>query len=75
MKRAIGSSFSPYEESRIHVHVRSQDGEAKFWLEPEIELARNQRLSQVQLNEIQAIVEARKDELIAARHGHFGSSD
>ena len=67
--------FFSLEESRIHVHVRSQDGEAKLWLEPEIELARNQRLSQVQLNEIQAIVEAPKDELITAWHGHFGSSD
>ncbi len=25
----------------MHVHVISGDGEAKFWLEPEIELAKN----------------------------------
>jgi hypothetical protein len=33
------------EEIRMHVHVYCGDGEAKFWLEPEIELARNYRLS------------------------------
>ena len=25
----------------MHVYVRSSDGEAKFWLEPEIESAKN----------------------------------
>ena len=28
----------------MHVHVQSPDGEAKFWLEPEIALAQNQGL-------------------------------
>ena len=29
----------------MHVHVYCENGEAKFWLDPEIELARNYRLS------------------------------
>ena len=29
----------------MHVHIHCGDGEAKFWLEPQIELARNYRLS------------------------------
>ncbi|MBC1260761.1 DUF4160 domain-containing protein [Synechococcus sp. BSF8S] len=33
--------FFSREESRIHVHVSHPDGEAKFWLSPSIELARN----------------------------------
>lgn len=33
--------FFSREEARIHVHVQSAAGEAKFWLEPEIELAQN----------------------------------
>ena len=33
--------FFSREEPRAHVHVASPDGEAKFWLDPEIELARN----------------------------------
>jgi hypothetical protein len=31
--------FFSREESRMHVHVVSGDGEAKFWLEPELQLA------------------------------------
>jgi Domain of unknown function (DUF4160) len=31
--------FFSREEDRGHVHVHCADGEAKFWLEPEIELA------------------------------------
>ena len=31
--------FFSRKEPRMHVHVGSSDGEAKFWLEPEVELA------------------------------------
>lgn len=40
----------------MHVHVYSADGEAKFWLEPAIELAKNYRLSRRQLKEIEQIL-------------------
>ena len=33
--------FFSREEYRMHVHVVSGDGEAKFWLEPDLELAKN----------------------------------
>ena len=33
--------FFSREESRPHVHVESVEGEAKFWLDPEIELVRS----------------------------------
>jgi hypothetical protein len=42
--------FFSREEVRIHIHVQSADGEAKFWIEPEIELARNYRLGEQDLN-------------------------
>jgi len=29
----------------MHVHVHCENGEAKYWLEPQIELARNSLLS------------------------------
>jgi hypothetical protein len=29
--------FFSLEEPRVHVHVLSPDGEAKFWIEPQIE--------------------------------------
>ena len=65
--------FFSREESRPHVHVYSPDGEAKFWLEPQLELARNYRLTKVQLREIEAIIEGHFDELKAAWQHHFGS--
>ncbi len=57
----------------MHVHVFCEDGEAKFWLEPEIELARNYRLSRFQLKQTEKIIEERYDELTSAWQGHFGS--
>lgn len=35
--------FFSREETRMHVHVLSGDGEAKFWLEPELQLANTYR--------------------------------
>lgn len=32
--------FFSREESRMHVHVYCGDGEAKYWLEPGIEIAK-----------------------------------
>jgi hypothetical protein len=57
----------------MHVHVYCADGEAKFWLEPQIELARNYRLSRSQLREIEQIIEEHNDELRTAWHEHFRS--
>jgi hypothetical protein len=33
--------FFSREESRMHVHIVSGDDEAKFWPEPDLELAKN----------------------------------
>ena len=64
--------FFSREEPRVHVHVYSGDGEAKFWLEPEIELARNYRLSRKQLKVAEETIEERYDELVQAWKKHFG---
>jgi hypothetical protein len=63
--------FFSREESRIHVHVYCGDGEAKFWLEPQVELAVNSRLSRRQIKEIEEIIEDRYDELKQAWNKHF----
>ena len=63
--------FFSREETRKHVHVYCGDGEAKFWLEPEIELAHNYRLSRVQLKQIEEIIEEHYDELTVAWEKHF----
>ncbi len=65
--------FFSREESRIHVHVTCPDGEAKFWLEPEIELAKNQFLSRFQLKEIEKIIEVHCHEIKDAWKKHRSS--
>ena len=57
----------------MHVHVISGEGEAKFWLEPEIELAKNYRYSRKQLKEIESLIEVDYNELINVWHRHFDS--
>jgi Domain of unknown function (DUF4160) len=56
----------------MHVHVVSGNGEAKFWLSPDIELAKNYQLSRMQLKEIESLIEAHYNELINAWQEHFG---
>lgn len=65
--------FFSREEVRMHVHVTHTDGEAKFWLEPQIELALNQGLSQKQISEALALVHAHHEEITYAWHNHFGN--
>ena len=65
--------FFSREEARKHVHVISSEGEAKFWLEPEIELARNHRFTRQQLKEIEKLIEEHYYELVEAWEEHFGS--
>lgn len=57
----------------MHVHVVSGDGEAKFWLEPEIELTKNHRYSRKQLKQIESLIEVHYNELISAWRQHFDS--
>ncbi len=54
--------FFSREETRMHIHVICADGETKFWLEPEIEIARNYNLSRAQLKEVENIIEEHYDE-------------
>jgi hypothetical protein len=63
--------FFSREETRMHVHVISGDGEAKFWLEPEIELATNYHYSRSQLKDIESLIEVHSNELISAWQQHF----
>ena len=65
--------FFSREEERMHVHIVSGDGETKFWLEPEIELAKNYGYSRMQLKEIESLVEVHHNELISAWRQHFSS--
>ena len=64
--------FFSLEESKIHVHIQSPDGEAKFWLEPEISLAKRYGLADHQVNRALKIVQEHEQEIRDAWRKHFG---
>ena len=55
----------------MHVHVISPEGEAKYWLEPIVTVAYVSGLTKRQLNQLQKVIEARKDEILKAWEKHF----
>jgi hypothetical protein len=63
--------FFSREEPRMHVHVQCANGEAKFWLEPSIILARSTGLSGAEIRTIEEIIKEHKDEITSAWHKHF----
>ena len=65
--------FFSREEARRHIHVSSGDGEAKWWLDPAIDLAYNHRLSAKQLRETEVIIREHLSEIVNAWQRHFGS--
>ena len=55
----------------MHVHVASSDGDAKFWLEPEVELAMQKGMASHRINDIREIIEDHRDELTQAWRKHL----
>ncbi len=72
-KRNYRFFFFSREEKRIHIHVISPDGEAKFWIEPEIELVRSVGFNQKQINLLKQIIKENRDEISTSWRRHFGS--
>jgi hypothetical protein len=56
----------------MHIHVECADGEAKFWIEPEVKLVQYHGVSLAQINAIQSQIEEHKDAIANAWHNHFG---
>lgn len=52
--------------------ISHTDGEAKFWIEPTIEIALNQGLSKQQVATALALVHSHREEIVHAWHVHFG---
>ena len=65
--------FFPREEPRPHVHVTCADGEAKFWLEPKIELAQNWSLDRRKLRAAEALIRENEYEIRSAWRDYFGN--
>jgi len=64
--------FFSREEERMHIHVVGEEGEAKVWVEPGIELARNHGLPDRTLNAAMDLIKEREDEIRKAWDEHFG---
>ena len=64
--------FFSREEPRCHVHVLCPDGEAKFWLEPNIELAHKFGMSEQQSRAAKRLIEEHQDDIRNAWRKHFG---
>ncbi|MBI3449601.1 MAG: DUF4160 domain-containing protein [Acidobacteria bacterium] len=64
--------FFSREERRPHVHVAGPGGEAKFWLEPVVELAHNGGLTRRALSLAIQLIREHEDEIRSAWKAHFG---
>jgi len=63
--------FFSREEPRPHVHVQHTSGEAKFWLEPQVELAADYGLGPTRVNAARKIIEEHVDDIRSAWAKHF----
>ena len=64
--------FFSREEPRMHVHVFCPEGEAKFWIEPQVDLVTNHGLARSQISQLKRVVQEHKDEIVKAWKDHFG---
>lgn len=64
--------FFSREEARMHVHVYTPGGEAKFWLTPKIALAVNLGLKPAELKTAEKQIIQHENEIKAAWKKHFG---
>jgi hypothetical protein len=65
--------FFSREESRKHIHITNNNGEAKFWIEPGIELAKYHGFTTYEITEIKEIIKNHENEIRNAWLKHFGS--
>ncbi len=63
--------FNSREESRVHIHIATSDGVAKFWLEPIIALAQYHNMTTKEIKEIELIVKEHEHEFKSAWIKHF----
>jgi hypothetical protein len=64
--------FFSREESRIHIHVTNNNGEAKFWIDPQIELSKYFGFTDAELAEITDIIKKHEIEIRNTWTKHFG---
>ena len=57
----------------VHIHVRKERNLAKFWINPDVQLADSYGFSATELNKIRKIIDNRRAEIEDAWHEHFDS--
>jgi hypothetical protein len=63
--------FSNERGEPPHIHVKTGDEQAKFWLDP-IELASNYGFKGSELRKIERIIQQHQEELIEVWYEYFG---
>lgn len=63
--------FFSREEPRAHVHVQHAEGEAKFWIDPQLELHANYGLTPRRLAEAERLAKEHLNEIRNAWERHF----
>ena len=73
-KRESEYTFKIYsnEEDRMHIHVLHHGHEAKYWLEPKVELAKNTGIPDHELSKIEKLVEKYADKFKEQYREHIG---
>ena len=71
-RRTVSVLLLSREEPRLHVHDASGEGEAKFWIDPGVELAENFGIPQHEIARVQGIVTTHENEIREAWKRHFG---
>jgi hypothetical protein len=57
----------------MHVHIDCAHGDAKFWLEPDLELAENYGLRSGEIRTVHKLIEENSDEIKRRWQDHFRS--
>ncbi len=70
-KQGFRFFFFSREEPRMHVHVYCSHGEAKFWIEPKIELAKNYGLNNKDLQTVKKLIQENENEIRNKWNTHF----
>ncbi|RZL70219.1 MAG: DUF4160 domain-containing protein [Sphingomonas sp.] len=68
------SEGDPREPMHVHVAKRGE-GDAKFWLYPEVAMADNRGLDARTLRWLTEQISIRRPEIVSAWHEHFGTPD
>ena len=73
-RREDGYVFKVYsnEEERKHIHVLKAGNEAKFWLEPQVELDKNYGFNNKEIAQITKIITDNADDLKYKYAIHIG---